>query len=484
METAREGMGHQLLQNGLSEIEQLSQGLRGAYNEENRLFLNENSALERLNAMLSETITATNQAKEAVKQVSVSTDSVIKDLSENISDTVSATLNELRQSVQQTEDQIQRISGNWRWTRFRKEREQRTLLQEQLDQAKALERELDQAIAKYDQLAAQANAVGDTKAAVEYTRESSRLQSERSQTSAQIRKIELKLDAPQLDSFLDQWKQTLVELQDSFGTLAQNLANIIKDTTTAMRDGLSDFFYNSISGAKKGKAALADMWVGMEKAALRAISNTISNFMMSKTVMLLMEHVWSAAMLAVNAATNGALLAQETATAAAMSAMWTGPALLKSIATFGVAAVIGLSALLGVLAATGGFAKGGRIHGPKQLAWFNEEGSEYVVSAASPAENDRFLDYANAGGRIEDLLKEDYARSASSVMTINNYDNSVHNSVHRPDRQVPGRLVPDRKVPERLVPEVNIIMDNSRNTRRRAEERAQSKRLRQALRRG
>ena len=183
-------------------------------------------------------------------------------------------------------------------------------------------------------------------------------------------------------------------------------------------------------------------------------------------------------MLAVNAATNGALLAQETATAAAMSAMWTGPALLKSIATFGVAAVIGMTALLGVLAATGGFAKGGRIHGPKQLAWFNEEGSEYVVSSASPAENDRFLDYANAGGRIEDLLKEDYARSASSVMTINNYNNTIHNSAH-------NNSVSERPVLHgpQVLPEVNILMDNSRNTRRRAEERSQSKRLRQILRR-
>ncbi len=484
METAQEGMGHQLLQQGLSEIDLLSQGLREAYGEENKLFTSEESALARLNAMLSETIAATNKAKDAGKDFAVSVGDAVQDLTQNASENISSVLNELRQNIQNTENQIHQISSSWRRTRFQKERDQRTFLQTQLEQTRALEAELDRAIAQYDVLAAQAQSAGDTKLAAEYARESARLQSERSKTSDQIQKIEIQLDAPQLDSFLDQWKRTLVDLQDGFGTVAQNLANIVKDTTTAMRDGLSDFFYDSLSGAKKGKAALADMWIGMEKAALRAISNTISNFMMSKTVMLLMEYAWSASMLAVNAATNGALLAQETATAAAMSAMWSGPALLKSIATFGVAAVIGLTALMGVLAATGGFAKGGRITGPKQLAWFNEEGSEYVVSAASPPENDRFLDYANAGGRIEDLLRADYARSTStsSTMTINHYSNNVQ----KPDRQVPDCEVPGPKAllpGPQVLPEVNVWLDNSRNTRRRAEERAQSKRLRQILRR-
>ena len=44
-----------------------------------------------------------------------------------------------------------------------------------------------------------------------------------------------------------------------------------------------------------------------------------------------------------------------------------------------------------------GFAEGGRVRGGRQIVQVNEDGSEYVVSAKSPPQNDAWLEMANQG---------------------------------------------------------------------------------------
>jgi hypothetical protein len=63
----------------------------------------------------------------------------------------------------------------------------------------------------------------------------------------------------------------------------------------------------------------------------------------------------------------------------------------------GVAVAVGMAAMMGIMAMFGGFASGGRVSGGRRLSWLNEEGSEYVVSAKSPASNDKWLELANEG---------------------------------------------------------------------------------------
>lgn len=427
-------------------------------------------------------------ANEMVSSVGKTTTRVI----ESINTYVSATLTAARQAVQQTENAITAISNNWRIIAKTKENMEsmsmsdymlgsqdsqkqsikNSLLEKEKRQAIDLYNALGATIKEYDALAAKAKASGDEKTAREYTSESSKLQREQGAVSSKIQKISVELDAPNLNDFSDQIMLAIVNLENSFGTLAENIRESVESVVESMRDGMSDFFYDTLSGAKTGKKALTSMWETWGKAALRAISDTISNFTMSKTVMIAMEYAWSAAMLAINAATNGAYLAEEAGTAATLKSIWKGPALLRSVITFGAAAVVGLAAMAGVMALTGGFATGGRVQGEKQKYWLNERGSEYVVSANSPSANDIYLDYANKGGLISDLVNNrDDVMDSNFGSTSNTYNSSVVNNNNQSDE---SRVI---------VPEINVWSDSSRNTRRRATERAQSKRMKQILRR-
>ena len=437
--------------------------------------IGDESAINKLSDLVNDIIEETNATKDAVVNATQEATQAIKTVAKVSADGIEDTLTALRASVQDTANALERVSRTWWLTDAQKQTQSRSLIQQQITQAKALEAELDSTIAKYNELASQAAAAGDTKSATEFGRESTRLQNERSKTSADIQKLEIQLEAPQLDNFSDQLMAGMTELENSLGTTAENISKVFTDSLQAMRDGLSDLFYDAITGAKKSGNALNAMWIGMGKAAARALSDTVANFIMSRTVMEVMEKAHAATMLAINAATNGAFLAQETTKAAALKAALAPAALMQSILSFGAAAAVGLAAMVGVMAATGSFAEGGRVLGKKQLIMVNDDAgqrSEYVVSGKSPASNDRFLDWANSGGRIEDLLTADLARintASANVQTVNNY--TTNNNAPQ-----------IASAPQYITPEVNVWTDGGRNARRRAAEREQSKRMKQILR--
>lgn len=474
LEDMRSG-GNSLIPGAIEEVERLQEGLEAEYGGIGNIIVGDTDLIEKLKNGLNKTITATNAAKDAVIKSTQEATQAIETVAKVSADGIDDTLTALRASVQDTANALERVSRTWWLTDAQKQTQSRSLIQQQIQQAKALEAELDATIAKYNALAQQATAAGDTKSATEFSRESTRLQNERSKTSANIQKLEIQLEAPQLDNFSDQLMAGMTELENSLGTTAENISKVFTSSLQAMRDGLSDLFYDAITGAKKSGNALNAMWIGMGKAAARALSDTVANFIMSRTVMEVMEKAHAATMLAINAATNGAFLAQEGTKAAALSAMLTGPALLQSIISFGAAAAVGLAAMMGVMAATGSFAEGGRVNGKKQLVWVNDDSaqrSEYIVSGKSPASNDRFLDWANNGGQIEDLLTADLARintASANVQTVNNY--TTNNNAPQ-----------IASTPQYITPEVNVWTDSGRNARRRAAEREQSKRMKQILR--
>lgn len=480
-ENAREAARDNWSTKLLNKIVETSEGMEKAFDEtfkpENwRPFVQEGeSASEKLGELWRDMMNRTNAAKDAVVNATEQATQAIETVAKISADGIDDTLTALRASVQDTANALERVSRTWWLTDAQKQTQSRSLIQQQIQQAKALEAELDATIAKYNELARQATASGDTKSATEFSRESTRLQNERAKTSANIQKLEIQLEAPQLDNFSDQLMAGMTELENSLGTTAQNISKVFTSSLQAMRDGLSDLFYDAITGAKKSGNALNAMWIGMGKAAARALSDTVANFIMSRTVMEVMEKAHAATMLAINAATNGAFLAQETTKAAALKAALAPAALLQSIVSFGAAATVGLAAMMAVMAATGSFAEGGRVLGKKQLVWVNDDSaqrSEYIVSGKSPASNDRFLDWANAGGKIEDLLTADLARintASANVQTVNNY--TTNNN---------GAQI--AQTPQYITPEVNVWTDGGRNARRRAAEREQSKRMKQILR--
>ena len=476
LETAREVNPFTGIEESASEwISQMQEGLEEAYSGIGSVLAGDTTLRDELKRKFNEIITANNAAKDAVITATEQATQAIETVAKVSADGIDDTLTALRASVQDTANALERVSRTWWLTDAQKQTQSRSLIQQQITQAKALEAELDATIAKYNELARQATAAGDTKSATEFSRESARLQNERSKTSANIQKLEIQLEAPQLDNFSDQLMAGMTELENSLGTTAQNISKVFTSSLQAMRDGLSDLFYDAITGAKKSGNALNAMWISMGKAAARALSDTVANFIMSRTVMEVMEKAHAATMLAINAATNGAFLAQEATKAAALKAALAPAALMQSIVSFGAAATVGLAAMMAVMAATGSFAEGGRVLGKKQLVWVNDDSaqrSEYIVSGKSPASNDRFLDWANAGGKIEDLLTADLARintASANVQTVNNYTTNNNGA------QIAS-------APQYITPEVNVWTDGGRNMRRRAAEREQSKRMKQILR--
>jgi hypothetical protein len=205
-------------------------------------------------------------------------------------------------------------------------------------------------------------------------------------------------------SFKDNLQSQMAELYDSFGTLASNMANTITSTVASMKSSMSDFFYDTLTGTKTLKDALASFGKSVAQSMLRAATDSIASFIMRNTVCLALNSAFNLGIIAQNSSANSSMLANEMSTASMTATAWTAPAILKSIATWGVAAAIGVAAIVGVMAAFGGFASGGRVEGKKQLAWFNEDGSEYVVSSKSPRSNDRYFDAANRGVNLDNLM--------------------------------------------------------------------------------
>ena len=177
-----------------------------------------------------------------------------------------------------------------------------------------------------------------------------------------------------------------------------------------MSSSLSTCFFDIIKGTKTAGDAFKALGQSIVDSMLKAVTDTIAAFIMRNTVCLALNAIFGETVVAQNAATNAATIAQDTAAAAEETTIWTFPAVLKSIATWGGAALIGAAILMSVLASFGGFAEGGRVEGPMQLAWFNEQGSEFVVSAKSPRSNDRYLEMANRGINLDTLFRAIPAR--------------------------------------------------------------------------
>lgn len=271
-------------------------------------------------------------------------------------------------------------------------------------------------------------------------------------------KAEIELNT---ESFKDSVQKSLYEMVKGMGTIQQNFGNIFKNMGNSLSSAMSDAMYDIVAGAKTGEEAFIAMANALGQAMLRNITDTIANWIVSKATMLAMEVAFQAGLLAINGTTQQAMVAQNAAAAAETAVAWKPAAILSSIASLGIAVGVGIAALLAITAMIGGFASGGRVSGSKQIAWLNEEGSEYVVSAKSPIENEKYLDFANAGGLIEDLFSKDRASFRSSGVSDTKTSSGRSNVV---------------------VPDINVYYDYSRNIKRRATERSDSKRMRQLMR--
>ena len=205
-------------------------------------------------------------------------------------------------------------------------------------------------------------------------------------------------------TMFQQMRDDIREAADEMSSY-ESISQSVLGVTTSMRNDMSDALYDVWAQTKTGSEALEGMWLGFRRAAARAITDTISNFVMSKTVMVAAEQGFNAIMAALGLERTTTTVTQETTAAAAVTTAWTPAAIFKSIATAGVAVAIGMGAMMGIMAMFGGFASGGRVRGGRQLVQINEDGSEYVVSAKSPRSNDKWLDLANEGVDLDEVAR-------------------------------------------------------------------------------
>jgi hypothetical protein len=156
------------------------------------------------------------------------------------------------------------------------------------------------------------------------------------------------------NSFRDQFISTLTDLRNEFGTWATEAAGMFKSVFNSAVSSISSGITGLIMGTKTWGQALRD------------IGNTILTTIIEAIVQMGVRWVLTQIMMAVaGKAIQATATATTTPIAAAQAAIWSVPATLATIASYGAAAVaapgfIGLAeALVSTQSALGSFAVGG-----------------------------------------------------------------------------------------------------------------------------
>lgn len=156
--------------------------------------------------------------------------------------------------------------------------------------------------------------------------------------------------------FVDQLGAELGILQDQLGTFTQNAAAAISDTIGGSVSAISAGITNWITGAETFGQAMSNIgrnvlnivvseFIG---AIVRGFAQMLISYITTKNAMFLIDVAFAAKSLALNIAS-----------AAKSFIAWLPSAIAASVSSYGVAAAVGLAAVLAVVAATGGFAEGG-----------------------------------------------------------------------------------------------------------------------------
>jgi hypothetical protein len=196
---------------------------------------------------------------------------------------------------------------------------------------------------------------------VRYTEEGAKFAKE--WTEATKRRLDIELQLGELQSgqsLVGSLHGEMETLLDRLGTQSQIIARSMSQAFTGA--------FQSIQGGIVGLIEGTGTWMDM----LKNIRHVILNEVVGAIVQMFMRWI---AMAILRSTTTTALAAAETAALA-------GPALMTSVTSFGVAALVGLAAFAAVTAAMGGFAAGGYTGDgdPRQVAGVAHRG-EFVVPA-------------------------------------------------------------------------------------------------------
>lgn len=269
---------------------------------------------------------------------------------------------DLNRKLQAIQQERGRIEASWLLTSNQKYQERKRLL---LEEAKLVDEQINalrelQAIAPpTDQLSIEQKIVG--------------LQGKAGGLQTDVMGL-----GPDPESFSQNFQATLIDLQNQFGTVAQQMAQTFADVFNAATASISNSIQGLIYGTMTWGAALANIGTGIVRSIIQSFSDMLASWIMTHVLMKGVLAGWSAikaAFVAKDVAVSNAGEAAKTPALVA-NATW------ASIGSWGLAVGIGLAAIAGVLAATGAFKEGGYTGdgNPNDFAGVVHRG-EYVVPA-------------------------------------------------------------------------------------------------------
>ena len=150
------------------------------------------------------------------------------------------------------------------------------------------------------------------------------------------------------DYGVDFWtaaKAALMDYATTVGTVAQQVYSAIGSIAANLTEGISRSISGLIDKTMSWGDALRNIGMTIVGSVVGAFSDMAAQWIVKRTMMWALGRKLDAAEVASNVAKNSAIVASEAVSATATAAAWTPAAIVKSIATFGVAAIIGMALL-------------------------------------------------------------------------------------------------------------------------------------------
>jgi hypothetical protein len=156
-------------------------------------------------------------------------------------------------------------------------------------------------------------------------------------------------------------KAAMMDYVVTAGTVAQQVYGAIGGIASSLTEGISQSITGLIEETMTWGDALRNIGSTIVSSIITAFSDMAAQFIVKRTLMFILGRKLDTAEVASNVAKNAAIATSEVATATTTAVAWTPAALVKSIATFGIAAIIGLALFAAAMAAfdKGGYTGGG-----------------------------------------------------------------------------------------------------------------------------
>ena len=151
----------------------------------------------------------------------------------------------------------------------------------------------------------------------------------------------------------------LMDFAAQYGTIGDQMQQTTRRIANSITGGIGSAITGVITKTKSWGEAFREIGRTILSTVIQAIVKMAATEIAQRMAVFLFKRKLDAGDVAANASKNAAIVSQESATAAATTAAWTPAAMLKSIVTFGAAALIGMAILMAVMGGMGGFATGG-----------------------------------------------------------------------------------------------------------------------------